>query len=106
MIGSFCSFGIVLWVIGQLGYNRMKINGSLKQRAFNTGMGTILRAFCCGVAMFVTKPKYSQVPEDKENIEGRLQGQEAADDDKGADQTGLQKDSELSLGPASLRLKG
>ena len=42
MIGNFCLFGIVLWIIGQLGYNGTKIIDSLKQHAFNTSIGTIL----------------------------------------------------------------
>ena len=96
----------MLWVIGQLGYNGTKIIDSLKQCAFNTSIGTVLQAFCCGVAVFITNPKYSQVPRAKENVKGGLQRQEATIDDKGADWIGLQKDYELSLGPAGLGLKG
>ena len=70
--------GIVLWVIGKLWYNDMKIINSLKQQAFNIGIGIILRAFVCGVAAFVTNPKYSQVLGSRDVVEERLQGQEAA----------------------------
>ena len=51
-----------LWVLGQILYNGTQIVQSLKQRALATKVGTVLRAFCCGVAAFVTDPKYSQVP--------------------------------------------
>ena len=78
MARNFCLLSIVLWVIGQLWYNGMKIIDSLKQRAFNTGMGTILRAVCCGIAVFVTNPKYLQVPGTGDNIEERLLEQEIA----------------------------
>ena len=55
----------------------------MKQRAFDTGLGTILRVFCCGIAAFITNPKYSQVPETRDEIEG-LQEQENVADDIGA----------------------
>ena len=95
----------MLWVIGQLGYNGTKIIDSLKQHAFNTSIGTVLRAFCSGVAAFVTNPKYLQVPGTKESVEGGLQMQDATTNDKGTNWTGLQKDSELSLGTTGLGLK-
>ena len=101
LIGNFCSLGIVLWIVGQLGYNGTKIIDSLKQHAFNTGIGTILRAFCCGVAVFITNPKYSQVPRAKDDVEEGLQRQEATAGDKGADWARLKQGSELMHGPAS-----
>ena len=67
IVGNFCSLLLVCWIVSQLWYIRY-----LKQRAFNTGLGTILRAFCYGIAAFITNPKYSQMPETKDEIE-RLQ---------------------------------
>ena len=60
--GNFCSLGIVLWVLGQLGYNGTQIINALKERAYKMGLATILRAFCCGIAAFMTNPKYADVP--------------------------------------------
>ena len=81
LAGNFCLLGIVFWVIGQLWYNGTKIIDSLKKRAFKTGIGTILRAFCCGIAAFMTSPKYSQVPGTQGDPVGRLQGQGAVEVD-------------------------
>ena len=61
-VGNVCSITVCLWVLGHILYNGTQIIQSLKQRAFVTTVGTVLRAFCCGVAAFVTDPKYSQVP--------------------------------------------
>ena len=85
VVGNFCLLGIVLWVIGQLWYNGKKIADFLKQWAFNTSIGTILRAFCCGVAAFVMNPKYSQFPIAKDDVEEGLERQETTVDDIGAD---------------------
>ena len=73
LAGNFCSLGIVLWVLGQLGYNGTQIINALKEHAFKMGLGTILRAFCCGIAAFVTNPKYTDVPGRHVNPTGRLQ---------------------------------
>ena len=78
----------------------MKIIHSLKQRAFDTGMGTILRAFCCGIATFVTNPKYSQVSETIDDIE-RLQEQEIVADDIGAIWIKLTQGDSVMQGPAN-----
>ena len=77
----------MLWVIGQLWYNGTKNVGSLKKRAFDIGLGTILRDFCCGVTAFVTNPKYSHMPGNQGGPIGRLQEQEAVEDDIEAAQT-------------------
>ena len=79
--GNFCSLGIIFWVLGQLGYNGTQIINALKERAFKTGLGTILRAFCCGITAFVTKTKYSDVPGRHVNPTGRLQQQDSTIDD-------------------------
>ena len=39
---NFCFLGIVFWVLGQLWHNGTQIVGSLKKRAFDMGLGTIL----------------------------------------------------------------
>ena len=57
LAGNFCSLGIVLWVLGQLGYNGTQIISALKERAFKMGLSTILRAFCYGIVAFMTNPK-------------------------------------------------
>ena len=59
--GSFCSIGIVLWALSQLGYNGCQIVRALKEQAYNLGLLTILRALCCGVTAFLLKPKYEDV---------------------------------------------
>ena len=79
LAGNFCSLGIVLWVLGQLGYNGTQIINALKERAFKMGLGTILCAFCCGIAAFVTNPKY--MPGKHMNPTGRLQRQDSTADD-------------------------
>ena len=76
----------------------------MKQRAFDTGLGTILRAFCCGIAAFITNPKYSQVPETRDDIE-RLQEQEIAADDIGAIWIKLTQGDSVMQGPASQDMK-
>ena len=98
---NFCSLGIVFWVIGQLWYNGTKIIDSSKQRAFNTSMGTILRAFCCRIAMFVTNPKYSQVPGTREDIKEKLQEQEIAADNIGTIWITLTQGDNVMQGPTS-----
>ena len=80
LAGNFCSLGIVFWVLGQLWYNGTQIVGALKKQAFNMGLGTILRAFCCGIVAFVTNPKYSHMPGNHVGPVGRLQGQETPAD--------------------------
>ena len=52
---------------------------------FNTSIGTVLQAFCCGVAAFVTNPKYLQVPGAKDDVKEGLQRQETTAGDMGAD---------------------
>ena len=59
--GNFCSIGIVFWVLSQLGYNGTQIVKALKDQAYKLGLATILRAFCCGIAAFILKPKYDDV---------------------------------------------
>ena len=44
------------------------------------GLGTILRAFCCGVAAFIINPKYSHMPGNQGGPVGRFQEQEAIED--------------------------
>ena len=74
------------YIVGQLWYHRKKIIESLKQRAFNTGISIVLRAFCCRVAAFVTNPKYLHVPRAKDDAEEGLQRQENPTSDMGSDQ--------------------
>ena len=62
LAGNFYSLGIVLWVLGQLGYNGTQIISSLKNQAYKLGLATILRAFCCGITAFITNPKYADMP--------------------------------------------
>ena len=59
--GNFCSIGIVLWVLSQLGYNGTQIVKALKDQAYKLGLATILRAFCCGIAAFILKSKYDNM---------------------------------------------
>ena len=59
--GNFCSIGIILWAIGQLGYNGSKIVTALKTQSYQLGLATIIRAFCCGIAAFLLKSKYNKV---------------------------------------------
>ena len=59
--GNFCSIGIVLWAISQLGYNGTQIVKALKKQAYQLGLATILRAFCCGITAFLLKSKYDNV---------------------------------------------
>ena len=61
IVGNFCSIGIVLWAIGQLGYNGSKIVTALKTQSYQLGLATIIRAFCCGIAAFLLKSKYDKV---------------------------------------------
>ena len=58
VVGNLCSIGIVLGVLGQLAYNGTKIIEALKGQAYQLGLATILRAFCCGIAAFILKAKY------------------------------------------------
>ena len=66
---------MVCWIVSQLWYNGTKIILSLEQQAFHTSLGTILCAFCCGIATFIINPKYAPVPEAREDLE-RLQEQD------------------------------
>ena len=59
--GSFCSIGIVLWALSQLGYNRTQRVKALKELAYKLGLVTILRALCCRVTAFFLKSKYDNV---------------------------------------------
>ena len=52
---------IVFWALSQLGYNGTQIVKALKEQAYKLGLATILRAFCCGIAAFILKPKYDNV---------------------------------------------
>ena len=61
IVGNFCSIGIVLWAIGQLGYNGSKIVTALKTQSYQLGLATIIRAFCCGISSFLLKSKYDKV---------------------------------------------
>ena len=61
LAGNFCSIGIMLWVLSQLGYNGSQIVKALKKQAYQLGLATILRAFCCGIAAFILKSKYDNV---------------------------------------------
>ena len=101
VIGNFCLLGIVFWVVSQLWYNDTQIVESLKQQRFNTGIGTVLRAFCCGDAAFVPNPKYLQVPRAKDDVEEGLHRQETTPGDMGADWVRMKQGSELMHGPAS-----
>ena len=57
IIGNFCSIGIRLWAICQLGYNGSKIVTALMTQSYQLGLATIIRAFCCGIAAFLLKSK-------------------------------------------------
>ena len=85
-------------------YNGTKIIRVLKQRAFDTGLGTILRAFCYGIAPFITNPKYSQVSETRDDVKG-LQEQEITADDIGAIWIKLTQRDSVMQGPASQDMK-
>ena len=61
IIGNFCSIGIGLWAICQLGYNSSKIVTALMTQSYQLGLATIVRAFCCGIAVFLLKSKYDKV---------------------------------------------
>ena len=95
---------MVCWIIGQLWYNGMTILNALRQRAFNTGLGTILRAFCCGIATFITNPKYSQMSDTRDNVE-RLQEREIVADDIGSIWIKLTQTDSGMEGPASRYVK-
>ena len=56
--GNLCSIGVLAWILGQLAYNGSKILDALKGQAFQLGIATILRAFCCGIVAFILKAKY------------------------------------------------
>ena len=62
LAGNFCSLGIVVWVLSQLGYNGAKIVKAFKDQAYKLGLATILQAFCCGIMAFIINPKYADVP--------------------------------------------
>ena len=74
---NFCFLGIVLWVLGQLGYNGTQIVKALKDQAYKLGLATILRAFCCGIAAFITNPKYADVLVGQGNQVNRLPRQDS-----------------------------
>ena len=59
--GSFCPIGIVFWALSQLGYNGTQIVKALNKQAYQLGLATILRAFCCVIAAFILKSKYDNV---------------------------------------------
>ena len=59
--GSFCSIGIVVWALSQLGYNGTQIVKALKEQAYKLGLVTILRALCCGVTAFLLKSIYNDM---------------------------------------------
>ena len=61
IIGNFCSIGIGLWAICQLGYNGSKIVTALKTQSYQLGLATIIRALSCGIAAFLLKSKYDKV---------------------------------------------
>ena len=61
IIGNFCSIGIGLWAICQLGYNGSKIVTALKIQSYQLGLATIIRSFCCGITAFLLKSKYDKV---------------------------------------------
>ena len=103
IVGNCCSLLLVCWNVGQLWYNGTKIIWSLKQRAVHTGLGTFLRYFCCGIAAFKTNPKYSPVPETREDME-RLQEQDVNSDDIGSIWIKLTQGDSVMEGPASLAL--
>ena len=78
----------------------MKIIQSWKPKAFDTGLGTVPRVSFCGIAIVITNPQYSQVPETRDDME-RLQEQDIKADDIGAIWAKLtQGDSEMQ-GPTS-----
>ena len=92
---NFCSIGIVLWVLSQLGYNGTQIVKALKDQAYKLGIATILRAFCCGIAAFILNPKYDNVPV---NQVQRLPRRDSARDVESAhSQEGLHGDTGLLL---------
>ena len=74
---NFCSIGIVFWVLSQLGYNGTQIVKALKDQAYKLGLATILRAFCCGIAAFITNHKYADVPVGQGNHVHRLPRQDS-----------------------------
>ena len=92
---------LVCWI---LWYNSTKIIRSLKQRAVHTGLGTILQAFCYGIAAFITNPKYSPVPETREDMEG-LQGQDIDSEDIGSIWIKLTQGDSMMQGLASLVMR-
>ena len=51
----------MFWILSQLGYNGNQIVKVLKKQAYQLGLVTILRAFCCGIAAFILKSKYDNV---------------------------------------------
>ena len=97
---NFCLLSIICYLVGQLWYNGTKIIKSLKQQAFKTGNTTILCTFSCGVAAFVTNPKYSHIPGAKDDVEEGLQRQETPAGDMGLDQVRMK----LMPGPVGQRL--
>ena len=72
ILGNSCSLLLVCWIVCQLWYNGSRIIRSLEQ---HVSLGTFLRAFCCGIATFIIKPKYTPVAEAREDQE-RLQEQD------------------------------
>ena len=69
ILGNGCSLLLVCWIGCQLWYNGSRIIRSLEQ---HVSLGTFLRAFCCGIATFVIKPKYTpgaEVQEDQERLQ-------------------------------------
>ena len=71
--GNIRSLRVIIYLAGQLWYNGSKIIQSLKIREFQPTFTAMLRAFCCGVALFVISPKYSQAIRQQEDVEGRCQ---------------------------------
>ena len=104
VFGNFCSLVMVCWIIGQLWYNGTTILNALRQRAFKTRLGTILRAFCCGIATFITNPKYSRMSDTRDDVE-RLQEQEIVADDIGAIWIKLTQTDSVMEGPTSQYVK-
>ena len=64
-----------------MGYNGTQIIKALKDQAYKLGLATILRAFCCGIAAFMTNPKYADVPGSHMNNASRLQWQDSTMED-------------------------
>ena len=67
-------------------------------------MGTLLRAFCCGIATFIIKPEYAPVAEAQEDQE-RLQEQDIDLINIGPAWTRVAQRTHVMEGPASTNMR-